>query len=290
MDNINSVKIIGTLSKADVKEITSKNGGQYISVEAQVESNGNTFDIRFFSGRTKQDGSDNPTYDTFANLPHSINTKVSILGELQENPWYDAKNNVVKTSMRINGRFISPARFQEVDSATFTVTGFVLSPLTEKKNKDGVAYRYDINIGVPNYNDTKIQNITLNTSVTPEPGTTDPYYSAELVSALSTLKAGQSVQLEGELTSTITTETIEEKHGFGKPTYKTYTNVNRRYNITSGDTITEGALDQATIRDLVASYKASLAEVQAKGAERATSKTTSTSTSVSQPEEMASLL
>lgn len=296
MENINEVRIIGTLAKADTKEITSKNGGQFISVEAQVEEGGNTFNVRFFAGRTKADNTDNPMYDQYNSIQYKIGSRVNILGSLEENPWYDAKNKKVKTSVRVNGRFISDATITENDTATFKVSGFILSALTEQKNKDGVAYRYDINVAVPNYNGTKIQNITLNTSVVPAPGTTDMYYSAELIEALSTLRVGQSIKLSGDLISVVTTETVEEKHGFGKPTYKTYTNVNKRFNITAGDVVTEDAIDMATVKELVSAYKASLAEVEAKGIERANSNgnsnsgTASNTASVSQANEVFSLL
>lgn len=298
MENINKVRIIGTLAKADTKEITSKNGGQYISVEAQVEEGGNTFDVRFFAGRTKADNTDNPMYDQYNSIQYKIGSRVNILGSLEENPWYDAKNKQVKTSVRINGRFISDATIAENDTATFEVSGFILSALTEKKDKNGVAYRYDINVAVPNYNASKIQNITLNTSVAPAPGTTDIYYAADIIEALSNLKVGQSVKLEGDLISIVTTQTVEEKHGFGKPTYKTFTNVNKRFNITAGDPDVENPIDMATVKELVSGYKASLAEVEAKGIEKAKSNgngngnggATSNTSSVSQADEVYTLL
>ncbi len=249
----NTFNITGTLVDLDTKTGQMKNGQDYISVDATVNSviDGKTYqyEIEFFSSKMTKENKASQLYLNYSKLGEMLNKKVNITGELRENRFWSAKANQMASSIKLGGKFVKGVGADEQDCADFEVVGFIATALTEKQNKDQQVYRYDLTIGIANYTDTKVSLFTLN--VDPE--------NVAVVKGTQQYNVGQTVKLGGKLRFTVEKVTKEEENAFGAPTIKTYTNRTKNLFIVSGSNpITEeGAFyTQDKIKGLIESYKA----------------------------------
>lgn len=254
----NTFKIVGTLADLDSKTGQMKNGQDYISATATINStiDGKSYqyEVEFFSSKVTKDGKASQLYINYSKLGEMLNKKVEVTGELRENRFWSAKTSQMASSIALSGKFVKGVGSDSQDCADFEVVGFIATGLTEKTKKDNnEVYRYDLVIGIANYTDTKVSLFTLN--VEPE--------NVAVVKGTQQYNVGQTVKLGGKLRFTVEKVTKEEENAFGAPTIKTYTNKTKNFFIVSGSNpITEeGAFyTQDKIRGLIEAYKADDAE------------------------------
>lgn len=255
----NKFNIVGVLKDADVNAAVSpRTGKSYVSVHAIIESllEGvkNSFDVEFFTGEKKKDGSDNPFYNTYANIKTMIGSTVSVQGELRENRFYSVRTGQSVSTQRLNGVFVHSESASTPHAATFELGGFVLGELSEvsRTHEDGLTselIRYDLKLGQPNYNGTSMQ--AFHVSALPS--------QKEIIKGLSGYRVGQTINVWGNLRFTVEQKIVENKNaGFGAAMPKTYINHTRNYIVLGGSNPITGdqAYTDADIKKWVESYKA----------------------------------
>ena len=213
----NIVRIIGTLENAttEVKN-SSRDGHEYIIVNAVVSSviNGvkNEYDVRFMANKLTSDKKINKLFEQYQGIETLIGKKVDISGSLRTNRFFSTRNNQIVNSQTIEGKFIHGTVESALDVATFTITGFIAQLLTEKTNKEGKVYRYDIVIGQGNYANDCANLFTLHV---------DPTNTAVVKGITNSYKIGDTVQFNGALNFKVEHVTVEDKNSaFGEPLYQ----------------------------------------------------------------------
>lgn len=156
----NNVQIYGVLSEFEVIEDTSKASGKdYVRITAKVNVDqeiegvevNNTVTVKFLQMKLKKDGSPNPAYkrlvdykDKFISLAAADDPSqasyVSITGSLEENAWFDAKTNKVKSSYQIRGGFMNEikdrTKNENRERAKFNLSGVVGKMVPEMKQDE----------------------------------------------------------------------------------------------------------------------------------------------------------
>lgn len=249
----NSVKIVGKLVNADVKTGFDKSNNSYVSVNttvvSEIEGKTNTFEVNFYAREMTKDNKVSQLYTNYVKLPELVGKKVEIDGSLRENRFWSTKGEQLVSSQLITGRFVKGVLDSVADKATYEIGGFVVRPLTEKKNKEGAIYRYDLSLGQANYSGDKMSVFTLHV---------DPS-QPEIVRGARAYESGMTVLVQGNLNFVQETVTVvDENTGFGQPMAKTYTNTTKNYFITSGSNPykNEQTYSSDVIRTLIDAYKA----------------------------------
>lgn len=267
----NIVRIIGTLESATTEiKNSSRDGHEYIIVNAVVSSviNGvrNEYDVRFMANKLTADKKINKLFEQYQGIETLIGKKVDINGSLRTNRFFSTRNNQIVNSQTIDGKFIHGTVESAIDVATFTITGFIAQLLTEKTNKEGKVYRYDIVIGQGNYANDCANLFTLHV---------DPTNSAVVKGITNSYKIGDTVQFNGALNFKVEHVTVEDKNSaFGEPLVRTYTNRQRNFYILGGSnplTVEDGAYPSEIIQALIAGYKAKDVELSAAATSNASS-------------------
>ena len=279
LSRTNDVEIIGRLTDVEVRnDEFPSNHHKYVEVSANIRSHINgrdmVFPVRFFSSDTKADGSESKMYKSYLTIKPQLEGKtVRVIGGLSENRFYSAKDSQIHNSIRLAGRFISGRPDSEPHKATFEVSGVLISSPTEKrakvKNADGSVsqgevYRYDVQLGQSNYKEDNMEVFTFNirpTDMAIKKGFDDK------------IQVGTSITLIGDLEFTeevVTKEDDSTNVFFGEPVVKTYTNRTHNMFIRTATGVAEGEEYSADVlKSLIAAYKASDKEVEAKGKEKA---------------------
>ena len=259
----NNVKIVGHLVSTNLKEGNRKDNGQgYISGTITVSSvfGGSTkeFEITLYANAQTQAKQPNKLYLSYSKLSELVGKKVEVTGDLRENRYWSNNAKQLVSAQQINGRFIRGVSETTEDMATYELGGFVVTTLTERKNKSGEIYRYDLQLGQADYSGAMLSVFTLHAKPT----------DTEIVNGLRTMyKAGDTVLLNGILDFTVSTVTrASENVGFGAGAVHTFTNRSRQLWIVGGSNVytDDSKYSESAIRDLIAAYKAKDVELAAK--------------------------
>lgn len=264
----NSFTIVGTLLDAQIKYGNKKSDGAgYISVEALVgaEINGIhcEYPVRFYSNQLKADKTPNKLYESYSKMGSLVGKKVQIDGSLRENRFFSTKTKQLASATQLSGNFVKGVVVTEPDVARFILGGFIVTTLTEKKNKENEIYRYDLGLAQANYAGDKVSLFTLHV----DPARTDVVNSIQKL-----YQAGDTVQFSGSLIFKVEQVTVQDDNAaFGTPVTRTYTNKQNNYFIESGSTvITDNRqYGRPIINSLVNSYKAEGKELEANAANSA---------------------
>lgn len=265
MENLlktNSITIIGTLKDVVITNGVRTTGDKYVKAVATVTSviKGvtNEFEISFISSELTQEKKQNQLYATYSNMSTFKGKKVEISGSLRENRYFSTRSEQIVSTITLNGRFIRTVVDSTEDCAKFELGGFLVKSLTERKNKAGEIYLYEVVMGIANYQNDNMSSYTLHVRPTDK----------EIINGLSNYAIGQTFSLNGTLnfiTQTITREDDSEG-GFGQKVVRTFTN--RQHNlwieggsavVTDPDMMYSGDL----VRSLVAAFKAKDVELSA---------------------------
>lgn len=259
----NSFRIVGTLVSEDLKEKTSeKTGNQFISgsiiVQSTIDGKKNEFSVDLYSNKMTKDGAPNKMYESYVALKDLINKKIEVTGSIGEDRYYSTTTNQMVSRQSLRGRFVRGVVDTTEDSSEFTVGGFIVSELVEKKRKDETVYAYELTLGQANYRED--QAMMLRLQVRPE--------DAEIIRGIQkTYKIGDTVVLNGTLNFIVETVTQTIENAFGAPTIRTYQNRYSSYNITGGSNpitdVEQGAYTRDLINSLVSAYKAKDVELKA---------------------------
>lgn len=252
----NSIIIIGTLKNV-VSNIrnSAANGSEYIIVNAEINSviggETKTFDVRFMANKLTQAKAVNKLFEQLTGMQDFIGRKIEVRGSLSVNRFWSTNSAQIANAQTLAGRFWNVVSDDTEDKAEFTIEGCLLTSLTEKKNKEGAIYRYDLEIGQPNYHGDMMEIYTLHV---------DPNNIAVLNGIRQTYKLGQTASFSGILDFTTRVSTIEDKNtAFGQPVQRQFTNRIKNFYITSGSlpyTAEQGAYSSEQISGWVAAYKA----------------------------------
>ena len=242
IQSTNTVTIIGTLNELNIEEKTTADGRAYVhgtaNVKVDQEINGtmveNIIPVRMFSMRLKKDKTPNAVYDgivrmkeTFtsaaaAESPEQVSRVAITSGQLQENIWIDKTTNNPRSSFQISSNFINKANRDEVEKATFELSG-VIGDMKDELDKDGeetgrliIKFLVVVYLG-------KVDMIEL---------------IAEKPEAVNHIKnnweKGDTVTLAGIVNMTYEVKTWMEEQGFGAPIERRKTVSKKELIITSG--------------------------------------------------------
>lgn len=267
MEQTNKITIVGRLVDYGLKTNRRKDNGQgYISGNVTVRSviGGATkeFEIAFFANELTQNKQPNKLYISYSKLSELVGKKVEITGDLRENRYWSTNAKQLVSAQQLNGHFVRGVSETTEDIATFEIGGFIVSPLSERKDKDGNIYRYDVQLGQANYQGNMMVLFTLHVRPT----------DREIMNGLQkTYNVGDTVILNGEIDHTVTTVTKTTDVGFGSGAVRTFTNRSRQFWITGGSSVItddDKKYPETVIRDLVSAYKARDVELAAKAEEK----------------------
>lgn len=259
----NTFTIVGTLKSVEYRN--KEKMAEQVSARAVIESliGGITksFEVEFFSKAVTAAGAPNKLYAAYCDLEKNIGKKIKVNGELRENRYYSATKESVVSTNTLSGRFIN-YNPSDSDTATFEFQGFVVRELSEKTNKDGEVYQYNLSIGQEGFKENSLNVITFNVDVNPE--------SSGIVSYIrDNYTSGSSVIVIGELDfqNKTTTKEISQEGGFGGPIVREYTNTYRNYFVTQGTAPISPSEDKALYNDekiaaLIEAYKANDVKLQ----------------------------
>ena len=266
----NSFKIVGKLVDAKVTEGARSNDGQaYVSVVATVRStlNGvvNEYEINFYSLQMTLEGKVSQLYTNYCKMADLVNKKVEITGSLRENRYFSTNLNQVVSAQQLSGRFIRGVVESTQDEASYVIGGFVVTGLTEKRNKDDEVYRYDLAIGQQNYKGDNMNKFVVH--FRPE--------DRDAVSFAESYEVGATIQINGTLNFLVEEVVRQDNNegGFGKGVTRTYTNRQRNFWVEGGSAqLEENAYPIDLIKKLINAYKAADVELANAAKEQAPAK------------------
>lgn len=267
----NNIKIVGRLGAVDLKTANRKNNGAgYISgnitINSVIGGEDKEYEVSLFANEMTKEGKPSQLYQNYAKLSDLVGRKIEVTGELREDRYFSSQAKQLISSQKLSGRFVKGVTEVTPDEATFEIGGFIVSGLTEKKNKDGEIYRYDVQLGQGNYNYSSLSIFNFNIKPT----------EVEIVKGISnSYKVGDTVVLNGNLDFVVKTVTKESANvGFGSGAVRTYTNRIRSFWICGGSvpiaSIEDGAYPRDLINSLISAYKAHDVELSNKAADSAT--------------------
>ena len=273
----NSFEIVGTLTQIlESKEGRFSNGNEYISVKALISSTidnkEHEFTVEFFTNKLTQDKVESKLYHDYANIGSLVNHRVSVSGQLRENRFFSTKGKKVTSNVTLAARFISKSNTNE-DYAKFTLGGFIVRSLEEKKNKNGEIYAYSLELGEANYKEDNM--FVFKVLIDPK----DPHFK-EIMDGVKTYKLGDTVELYGNISSELQINTVEAKNvAFGQAPTRVYRNRLFGLYLESGtqplpavDPITQEAnpdkYSKEEISNLANAYKAQSVELERQGNEK----------------------
>lgn len=252
----NSFKIVGHLVSTDMKTGARKdNGAGYISGNAIVQSviggEKKEFEISFYANEQTQDKKVSKLYTSYSKMNDLVGKKVEITGELRENRYFSNNAKQLVSAQQLSGRFVRGVSETTEDDATFELGGFVVTELTERKNKEGEIYRYDLQLGQSNYAGNGMSMFVVSARPT----------DIDIINGLKNMyHAGDTVSVNGQLDWTVQVVTKEATASFGTGAVHSYTNRSRSFWVVGGSEVIvkeeEGKYSSNVVRDLIASYKA----------------------------------
>lgn len=258
----NTFKIVGKLTSANVEQkAKTTDGSTYVMVNAVVVSsiNGveNDYEITFYANQLTADKKVSTLFNQYVSMPSLIGKKVEVSGSIRSNRFYSSKDDQMKNAQTLSGRFIHGVADSVEDSAIFEVGGFLVSALTEKKNKQNEIYAYEVGMGVANYNEDNMSLITLHIRPT----------DREIINGLKNYQVGNTFTLNGSLNfiTKIVTQEDSSEGGFGQKIVRTFTNKQKNYWVEGGSAVItdpDQAYSSALVRTLTSAFKAKDVELQ----------------------------
>lgn len=219
MEKTNRIELVGTLARVDLEtRYSDKMKQKYIRGEISIALTQNGREllvpVMLSTNEFKKDGTANPFYESYSKLEDCIGKRYSVSGTLTENRFWSIKKGQLMSTNRIKGGTITLADSTMPDVARYSISGFLVSSLVEKKNKAGEIYAYEIAIAQANYNDTMAEVIRLNVEVNEN----------DIVKGVNTYDVGATVALEGDIVAYVDEKVVETPSAFGSAIVKTYRN------------------------------------------------------------------
>jgi hypothetical protein len=168
--------------------------------------------------------------------------------------FYSTKDGQVINFTEINAGFFQLAKDSEADTATFEYSGFVKTPLFERKNEKEEVVAYEIEIAQANYNETNMGIVKFRVPK-------DPNIRAAIENSY---RKGATVSIQGQIFYLVEHVTKTEEVAFGTPIVKEFTNTTKILLITGGKDpiVNELAYTPEQINMLEAAYATEIERVE----------------------------
>ena len=261
-NKINKVFIVGTIEEVSTQVRATSDGRNFIGgkivIKTVINDVENLIDCKVLAFEKTKTGDISKLFTSYKMLDGMLHKRVRVTAELAEN-YMPKQDGTLNKYNEVRLKFVSPAKSEDVDTATFEFNGFVVKSLYERKNKNDEVYGYRLEVAQANYNDSNVQVIRFD--VNPQ--------DVNIINAIeANYETGATIEINGLLSSISTTETKTEEVAFGDPIVKTFVKTDRQYRITGGkEVIGEESADYYSpeeIKKLIAAYKQSDVEKLAK--------------------------
>ena len=240
----NEVYISGVLKELDIKEKTTGDGRDYVSVLATIRADQevdgvvteNEYPVSLFAYKKKDNGEDNKLYpiyvkyaETFTSLsaaetPNQA-SRVTVYGDrvnLSENIYYNANTQkLYEKDFQIRANFLNNARESDEEGGHFELSG-VIGKTYEETGKDGEdTGRLIIDFIIIGFNG-RANVVKL--------------YAKDNAKNFieQNWNPGDTVKVTGDIVRSFRVETVLEEQGFGKPIERRVTVSRRELIITGG--------------------------------------------------------
>lgn len=264
---LNRVTITGTLVENKLTDVMIKTGANAgknaisgeIVIKCLLDGSEQLFPIRLFTSEVTAEGKPSKLYTSYKDLAKKVGSRITVSGSLSENRFWSEKTNNVASAQTISGRFISDAKINAQDEASFEISGFVARELTEKVNKENEIYAYEMAVAQYDYKEKNADVFKLHVSK-------DDVKIANAI--MDEFVAGTTVHFYGNLRFLSETISREVEMAFGSPTVSNYEVTNRYYFITGAAVAIadETAYTEDDIKKIKANNTARDLEIQNKGA------------------------
>lgn len=257
--------ISGMLNELEIVDGVSSSGKPYVRGTAMIkvdqEINGkmeeNIIPVKMFAMKNKSDGSDNPMYDRIMGYKNSLTSLAAAEDEsdasrititnakIEENAWFDAKSNFVRSGYQISANFINKAKESDAEKATFEFSGVVGKMRPEVDREGNETGRTVVDFIVINWG-PKANKIELIADGS----------AAEFIQAH--WEQQDTVRVTGRINMSYKIDTFKEEQGFGEPIIRTKTVSKKELVITGGSPAglpEDQSYDADSISQLIAKRK-----------------------------------
>lgn len=247
----NRVNITGTITAMDIADTFNDNNTPIKRGTVTVKVGESEIVLNIYMSEVYRSGKENKSYTLLNEL--GVGSFANFSCQLDENKFVPDGSTDISRSYRIRASFINKPRAGDVEEATFQYGGVVLSPLKEVTNKEGEVYRYDIMIGQPEYRkDDEVHLTGFNTVRF----NVDPRNNNMIEAVRSTLSPLDTVKINGNIVSEITTTQVVEEALIGEGRTITYQNNFTSFNITGAVVVPENQVySEEQINFLIANTK-----------------------------------
>lgn len=257
----NEVYVSGILNEFDIVEGTTADGRDWVRGTAEIkvdqEINGvmteSIVSNKMFSMRLKKDNSPNKLYDIILGYKNNFTSaaaaediseasRVTVAaGKLTENVWVD-NTGKEHSSFQINSNFMNKKKDNDIEGATFQLSGVVIKMQEETDREDTPTGRLILKFGVIGYAG-KIDILTLIAEGNAK------------VHIEQNWQEGDTVKVAGKINMTQKTIEVVEEQGFGEAIKSSKTIFSKELIITSGSA---GSLEENNSYDADSIKKACL--------------------------------
>jgi hypothetical protein len=283
LSKVNTCYFVGTLVEVKNKKegsYTTKEGNEvpYVSVDIVVKStipyNGEqievTNELRNFTNKFTKSGTVNANYNTICNIEDLLTKRVIVSGaSLDGTRFWSARTNQLVPSTKYNFNIIRAAKPTDEDTATFSFSGFVYKPLTERTNADGDVEYYQMSVAQANY---KEDNMFVVDFIVDK----DNLKAKQVIE--SQYEQGTTIEIFGVCKNVVTNVEKVEETAFGEPIVRILPRSDKKLVITKGKDpiVGEGEYTIEAIKALNSAYIAQGEDIKAKAASQDTTSSSST--------------
>jgi hypothetical protein len=289
LSKTNNCYFIGTLVEVKNKKegSYSKDGVDYpyisldIVVKSNVEINGEvvevTNELRNFTNKFTKSGTVNANYNTLCNIDELLNKRVVVSGAtLQGTRFWSAKTNQLVPSTKYNFNIIRPAKADDKDTATFSFSGFVYKPLTERTDADNNVEYYQMSLAQANYKEDGMHVVDFIVDK-------DNLKAIQVIE--SKYEQGSTIEIFGICKNIVTNVTKTEETAFGEPITRILPRSDKKLVITQGKEpiIGEGEYTIEDIKRLNAAFIAEGEQIKNKAVNTPSTPATNNASSPAKP-------
>jgi len=277
----NKVEIIGTIESIDVVKDTTPKSGAIIRGNLVIKVSSPkvmSIPLNFYVAAVTKDNKPRKLYSQIDGLRQG--QRVNIVGQIQDNKFWDATRGQLVKSKRLGINFLNPVSSADADKAEFTYSGFVKEGLREVHDKEGNLTSNSIKMAQVVFSNDRAQVVDFMVDMNDTRAVR--YIQTEYT-------GGKTVKVTGQLDYDVRTETREEQQDFGKPIVKTFQRNISNLVISGGVSVTEGVYESTDQNSLLNADLDNDREVEEKaknteksGAAVSTNKPITASTSTSQ--------
>ena len=161
-NKINKVFIVGTIEEVSTQVRATSDGRNFIGgkivIKTVINDVENLIDCKVLAFEKTKTGDISKLFTSYKMLDGMLHKRVRVTAELAEN-YMPKQDGTLNKYNEVRLKFVSPAKSEDADTATFEFNGFVVKSLYERKNKNDEVYGYRLEVAQANYNDSNVQVI-----------------------------------------------------------------------------------------------------------------------------------